>query len=301
MPSSAQITTPSVSDDGVDDPSGHYPTIARAIDHLVRHYQDQPSLETLAAAAQLSPFHFQRIFARWVGVSPKRFAQYLTVGHAKRLLAAQTSVLDAALETGLSGPSRLHDLFVACEAMTPGAYKTGGRALTIRWGRHDSPFGRVLLGATARGVCWLSFVVGDDAAALAAFRAEWPDAHLVEDPASTGPLAARAFAAGPHDGAPLRLLLRGTNFQIKVWEALLRIPAGAVVSYQAVAQAIGRPLAVRAVGHAVGSNRIAYVIPCHRVILSSGVIHNYRWDPARKRTMLAWEAARADRDRQFLE
>jgi AraC family transcriptional regulator of adaptative response/methylated-DNA-[protein]-cysteine methyltransferase len=264
--------------------------IARAIAYMVEHYQEQPSLEAMAEQAGLSPFHFQRIFKRWAGISPKRFLQYVTLAHAKRLLAGDASVLDAALDTGLSGPSRLHDLFVSCEAMTPGEFKALGEQLVIRWGLHDGPLGRVLLGATERGVCWLSFVPEGDAAAIAAFEREWAGARLLRDQAGTADLAARAFAL-KDDAAPLPLLLRGTNFQIKVWEALLRVPFGRLVSYQAIARAIGQPGANRAVGRAVGSNNISWLIPCHRVILNTGIIHNYRWGVAQKRVLTTFEAA----------
>ncbi len=279
---------------GLDVDTGyHYRSIGRAIDYLVMHYQDQPSLETLAATVDMSPFHFQRVFRHWAGISPKRFTQYLTVGHAKRLLDANRSVLTTALDVGLSGPGRLHDLFVSCEALTPGEYKALGRTLTIHWGLHDSPIGRALIGLTPRGVCWLSFVAdGDEAATIAVFRREWQLATLVEAPERTAAIAAQAFALGSVELSKLPLLLRGTNFQIKVWEALLRIPEGAVVSYHDVAGAIGKPTASRAVGRAIGLNPISFVIPCHRAILKSGVIHNYRWGTLRKRTVLAWEAAR---------
>jgi AraC family transcriptional regulator of adaptative response/methylated-DNA-[protein]-cysteine methyltransferase len=264
--------------------------IARAIAHMVEHYQDQPSLEALAAHAGMSPFHFQRIFKRWAGISPKRFLQYVTLAHAKRLLAGDASVLGAALDTGLSGPSRLHDLFVSCEAMTPGEFKALGDQLVIRWGLHDGPLGRVLLGATERGICWLSFVPEDDAEAITAFEAEWSGARLVRDDDATADLAARAFALSD-DAAPLPLLLRGTNFQVKVWEALLRVPFGRLVSYQTIADAIGQPSANRAVGSAVGRNNISWLIPCHRVIRSTGIIHNYRWGVAQKRLLTTFEAA----------
>jgi AraC family transcriptional regulator of adaptative response/methylated-DNA-[protein]-cysteine methyltransferase len=264
--------------------------IARAIAYMVEHYQEQPSLEAMAERAGLSPFHFQRIFKRWAGISPKRFLQYVTLAHAKRLLAGDASVLDAALDTGLSGPSRLHDLFVACEAMTPGEFKALGEQLLIRWGLHDGPLGRVLLGATDRGVCWLAFVPEGDAPAIAAFEREWVGARLVRDQAGTTELVGRAFAL-KDQVAPLPLLLRGTNFQIKVWEALLRVPFGQLVSYGTIARAIGRPGANRAVGRAVGSNNISWLIPCHRVILSTGIIHNYRWGVAQKRVLTTFEAA----------
>ena len=264
--------------------------VAAAISYLVEHYQDQPSLEAVALRAGLSPHHFQRVFKRWAGISPKRFLQYVTVTQAKRLLVDDASVLAAALETGLSGPSRLHDLFVACEAMTPGEYKACREQLTIRFGLHDGPLGRVLIGGTERGICWLSFVTGGDAAALEAMEREWAGARTVEDPGLTRRWMARAFRIGGDGNEPLPLLLKGTNFQIKVWEALLRIPFGRVVSYQAIAEAIGNPKAVRAVGRAVGANNLSWLIPCHRVILGTGIVHNYRWGTEQKNKLLTVEA-----------
>lgn len=271
--------------------------VARAIALLVERRDDPPDLATLAAEAGLHPHHFQRVFSRWVGISPKRFAQYLRLDHARRLLSAPTSLLDAALDTGLSGPSRLHDLFVTCEAMTPGDWKARGAGLAIRWGLHSSPFGRCIVGTTDRGVCWFSFVTGDEAAAVAEFAGEWPGAELVRDQAATAAVVARMFApvAGPAaDNPPLPVLLRGTNFQVKVWEALLSIPPGRVVSYGDVAAAIGRPTASRAVGGAVGSNPVSVLIPCHRVIRASGILHTYRWGSSKKQALLAWEAGLTD-------
>ena len=267
--------------------------IARAIGYVAEHHQEQPSLEQMAEAAHLSPFHFQRVFKRWAGVSPKRFLQYVTLAHAKRLLVDDASVLDAALEAGLSGPSRLHDLFVTCEAMTPGEFKALGTRLVIRWGLHDAPLGRVLLGVTERGICWLSFVPEGDAPAIEALQREWHGATLVRDQAATAEYVRRGFELAERSSEPLPLLLRGTNFQIKIWEALLRVPFGRLVSYQAVANAVGQPRAVRAVGAAVGRNNIAWLIPCHRVILSTGIIHNYRWGAAQKQKLLTLESALA--------
>jgi AraC family transcriptional regulator of adaptative response/methylated-DNA-[protein]-cysteine methyltransferase len=267
-----------------------------AIEYLVRHYREHPSLDEVAARIGMSPFHFQRTFKRWTGISPKRFEQYLTLGDAKQRLELDTSLLEAAYGVGLSGPSRLHDLFVACEAVTPGDFKARGRGLTIHYAIHDSPFGRAVLGLTERGICHLSFVVdGDETAALDVFAQDWPEAERVLDPAGTAPIAERAFrfALGNEGRAP-RLLLRGTNFEIKVWEALLRIPSGSVASYQQVAAAIGDRAAVRAVGRAVGANPISLLIPCHRVILKSGVVHAYRWGVGRKKVLLALERARRE-------
>jgi len=276
-----------------DNDAPHYPMVAAAIRYLVEHYAEQPSLEEVAAIAGLHPHHFQRIFKRWAGISPKRFAQYLTVEHAKSLLADDESVLGTALDVGLSGPGRLHDLFVACEAMTPGEYKASGHDLVIRYGVHDSPLGRVVIGLTERGICWLGFVdaTADPAAELSV---EWAAATLVRDDAAVAEIADQVFGGAKSPGHMPPLLLRGTNFQVKVWQALLRIPPGRVASYQQVAEAIGSPAAVRAVGSAVGHNPVAVIIPCHRVILKSGAIHNYRWGETRKRALLAWEAGQRE-------
>jgi AraC family transcriptional regulator of adaptative response/methylated-DNA-[protein]-cysteine methyltransferase len=265
--------------------------IAAALRYVIEHGEEQPSLETMAEQAGLSPFHFQRIFKRWAGISPKRFLQYVTLANAKRSLVADASVLDAALNAGLSGPSRLHDLFVACDAITPGEFKALGDKLVIRWGLHDAPLGRVLLGATERGICWLAFVEDDERPVIAEFEREWRGARLVRDDPGTAAIAARAFEIDTPSADPLPLLLRGTNFQIKVWEALLRIPFGRLVSYQTIARAIGQPKAMRAVGRAVGANNISWLIPCHRVILSTGIIHNYRWGVRQKQILTAFEGA----------
>lgn len=283
---------PAIDPAGPDDEPRH-DAVARAIALLVERRDDPPDLATLAAEAGLHPHHFQRVFSRWVGISPKRFAQYLRLDHARRLLSAPTSLLDAALDTGLSGPSRLHDLFVTCEAMTPGDWKARGAGLAIRWGVQSSPFGRCIVGVTDRGVCWFGFVRGDEGAAVAEFAGEWPGAELVRDQAATAAVVARMFAP-VGQRPPLPVLLRGTNFQVKVWEALLSIPPGRVASYGDVAAAIGRPTASRAVGGAVGSNPVSVLIPCHRVIRASGIIHNYRWGPTKKQALLAWEAGLTD-------
>jgi len=271
-----------------------YRRIERAIHWLADHYREQPSLTRAAEAAGLSEFHFQRLFADWAGVSPKKFLQYLTLAHAKERLAACDSVLDAAYDAGLSGPGRLHDLFVAHEAVTPGAWKAMGAGLTLRYGWHESPFGDCLLVATDRGLCGLGFVLPEGRTATEAdLLAGWDEARLIEDPAATAPYARRAFAEG--DGT-LRLVLRGTPFQLKVWEALMRIPPGAVVSYERLAQHLGKPRAARAVAGAIALNPVSWIVPCHRVIRGTGVVTGYRWGPARKRALLAWEAAKAEGD-----
>jgi AraC family transcriptional regulator of adaptative response/methylated-DNA-[protein]-cysteine methyltransferase len=271
-----------------------YARVETAIRYLDQHHEEQPDLATLAAEVGLSPFHFQRLFQRWAGVSPKRFLQFLTVDHARKLLAADAAVLGVALDVGLSGPSRLHDLFLACEAVTPGEARRAGEGLEIVYGFHPTPFGAALVGATDRGICWLGFVRDDGAAAeLDRLRTRWRGARLRHDADAVAGLARRIFA--PDEvGEPIGLHLRGTNFQIKVWEALLRIPPGHAVAYQDVARAIGRPGAMRAVGKAAGTNPIAFLIPCHRVIRKTGPFSGYAWGPERKRAILAWESARGE-------
>jgi AraC family transcriptional regulator of adaptative response/methylated-DNA-[protein]-cysteine methyltransferase len=271
-----------------------YAPIARAIDYLVAHAEDLPSLEDAAEVVGMSPTHFQRVFKEGAGVSPKRFLQFMAASEARRAMDAGGSVMDAAFAAGLSGPSRLHDLFLVAEAMTPGAYRRKGEGETIRYAEADGPFGRALIGATEKGVAWLSFTEPDGLArSLAEMRADWPAARFVEDVAFITPLAARAFAfaKGGALDRPLGLYVQGTNFQLKVWEALLRIPPGACVTYGDLARSIGAPKASRAVGAAVGANMISLLIPCHRVILSSGVVHNYRWGAPRKKALLAMEEA----------
>jgi AraC family transcriptional regulator of adaptative response/methylated-DNA-[protein]-cysteine methyltransferase len=269
-----------------------YRRIERAIRFLDAHVVDQPSLEDVAREIGLSPFHAQRLFTRWAGISPKRFLGLLTVGHAKVALQAGESVLDATYEVGLSGPSRLHDLFVTYEAMTPGEYKQQGSGLVIRYGVHPTPFGGALLLTTERGIAGLSFVDDDPEEAIDEARAAWPLSRLIEDREATGALVARLFdGAG---GEPTRLLLRGTNFQVKVWSALLRVPAGRVVSYLDLATALGQPRAVRAVGSALAHNPVGFVVPCHRVIRATGALGDYRWGTVRRRALLAWEAAQIE-------
>lgn len=276
-----------------------YTPVARAIDYLVEHLDDMPSLEKTAEIAGLSPAHFQRIFKAGAGVSPKRFLQYLAAGEAKRAMTGGASVLDASLSAGLSGPSRLHDLFLVSEAMTPGAYRKKGDGLTIRYGAADGPFGRAIIGATDKGVCWLSFA-GDksETEQIEEMKGDWPAAYFIEDASYIAPIAVRAFAfaAGKAIDTPLGLHVQGTNFQLKVWEALLRIPPGGLVTYGDIAREVCSARASRAVGSAVGANMISLLIPCHRVILSSGVIHNYRWGTARKKAILALEAAHANKN-----
>lgn len=271
-----------------------YARIEKALAFITERTGEQPDLDAIAAAAGLSPFHFQRLFTRWVGVSPKKFLQSLTLEQAKACLAESGSVLDAAYASGLSAPSRLHDLFVAHEAVTPGEFKRRGEGLEIAYGWAQSPFGDVLILTTARGICGLAFELdGGRAATLADMTARWPHARYVEDAARVARLARTIFA--PQHGERLDLVLYGSPFQIKVWEALLRIPAGSLVSYDAVATAVsGSARGSRAVGGAVGDNPISYLIPCHRVIRKSGVISHYHWGRPRKLALIGWEAAHRD-------
>jgi AraC family transcriptional regulator, regulatory protein of adaptative response / methylated-DNA-[protein]-cysteine methyltransferase len=280
-----------------------YTLVAQAIDYIERNMQAQPGLDELAQALAVSPGHLQRTFQRWAGISPKRFLQYLTVEHAKAQLDASRSVLDAAFAAGLSGPGRLHDHFVTVEAMTPGEYKQQAAGLTITYGQHDTPFGPALIAVTPRGLNAVAFLgaAGYDGE-VAELARRWPGARLVEDAEYTAAWAARIFHSTPRaiddpepNGtahAPLRVLLKGTPFQIKVWEALLRVPEGALCTYGDIAREVCGPKAARAVGAAVAANPIAYLIPCHRVIRQTGVIHDYRWGSTRKKALLGWEAAR---------
>jgi len=276
--------------------SEDYHRVERAIRFLEENGHRQPALAEVAASVGLSAFHFQRLFGRWAGISPKRFLQYLTKEHAKRLLAASYSVLDAALDSGLSGPGRLHDLFVSCEAVTPGQFKQRGRGLRIFYGFHPTPFGECLLASTDRGICGLRFVCKSDRRAVFdQFSEQWRSAELESAPDSTAVLVQRVFRIGANrQSTPLHLYVQGTNFQIKVWEALLKIPPGKAVTYEDVARHIGQPTAARAVGNAVGSNPIPFLIPCHRVIRKVGDFGNYGAGPQRKKAILAWETVRSE-------
>lgn len=280
---------------------------SRAIRFLVENYEEQPSLAEVAEVAHLSPFHFERLFKRWAGVTPKQFTQYLTLSHAKEMLADSASVLDAAHAAGLSGGSRLHDLFVAVEAVTPGEFKAAGEGVRIGWDRVATPLGDALLATTERGVCFFGFLDDDRPVAealeakLCDLRMAWPRAELERDAHGVAPVAealARQLAgSSPDEGdgaapeTPVRLHLRGTNFQLQVWQALLEIPLGNAVSYGDLARSLGRPEAARAVASAVSVNPVAILIPCHRVIRSTGHMAGYRWGRGRKRALLGWESA----------
>lgn len=273
--------------------SEDYMRIEAAIHFLEQNFRQQPDLKTVADLIGLSEYHFQRLFSRWAGISPKRFLQFLTLEYAKNLLADSQSVLDTTYEAGLSSTGRLHDLFITYEAMTPGDYKKAGAGLAIKYGFHPSPFGECLLAVTGRGICGLSFIQDNNRAqALAELKVNWPKASFCEDQGYTRPFIEHIFAADrPTRQKPLTLLLKGTSFQLKVWQALLKIPAGALVSYGDVADYIGQPGAARAVGSAVSRNPIGFLIPCHRVIRKMGLVGPYHWGTTRKKAMIGWEAA----------
>jgi AraC family transcriptional regulator of adaptative response/methylated-DNA-[protein]-cysteine methyltransferase len=271
-----------------------YERIEKAIRFLAENFHLQPSLRDIAGNIHVSEFHFQRLFSRWVGISPKRFLQFLTKEYAKTLLEKSINLLDVTYESGLTSPGRLHDLFVSCEAVTPGEYKTKGAGLEIAYGYHATPFGECMLAKTERGICGLSFVQNHDRQPVfASLKCRWQHAELIENPDVTRALVKRIFKLPEEkNSTPLHLVLNGTNFQIKVWEALLKIPMGAVVSYEDVAAHIGMPKAARAVGNAVGRNPVSFVIPCHRVIRKTAEFGNYGGGVARKLAILGWEAVR---------
>jgi AraC family transcriptional regulator of adaptative response/methylated-DNA-[protein]-cysteine methyltransferase len=271
-----------------------YERVERAIHYIRQNVDQQPDLKEVAAHVGLSPYHFQRLFQRWAGVTPKRFLEYLTVEQAKILLEDSHSILDVSIETGLPGPGRLHDQFVSIEAVSPGEFKNRGANLEISYSFHDSPFGELLLSLTARGILALSFVDPDNRTAeLARLKEAWCNARFVEEYNRGKQLVAQLFDNDRSERGKLLLSIRGTNFQVKVWNALLSIPAGTIVSYQTIANRLQRPRAVRAVANAIGANPVAYLIPCHRALRSSGELGGYRWGVERKRLMLGREQAQA--------
>lgn len=282
-------------------PERDYERIADALRFLADHWEDQPELDEIAAHSGMSPFHFQRIFTRWVGLSPKQFLKKLTLEEAKQRLAGQTSVLDAAYDAGLSGPGRLHDLFVSCEALSPGEFKSLGSSLAIQWGYAPTPFGEALILTSARGLCGLGFTepAGRDAA-FDDLTGRFAGAVLIRDDAAASAMATRIFGSGETpDGnnarAPLKILVKGTAFQIQVWDALMRLPPGALTTYGDLAKRLGMPRgAARAIGSAVGANPISWIIPCHRVIRGTGALGGYHWGLPRKLAMLGWENAAAE-------
>ena len=271
-----------------------YERIARVIRYLDEHHTLQPGLDELAETAGLSPFHFHRLFSSWAGVTPKDFLQCLTLEHAKALLRQGESVLGAALDAGLSGPGRLHDLCVSLEPVSPGELKSGGSGLNIRFGFAAAPFGDCLVAESERGVCHLAFIDdhGPDAA-LEKLGLKWPEARLTQSDRTAAGLASRIFERpiATRARSTLRAFVKGSAFQVRVWRALLRVPPGFLITYGQLAAAIGEPRAARAVGNAVGQNPVAYLIPCHRVIRETGVIGEYRWGRVRKRAMVGWEVS----------
>ncbi|MCM2475167.1 methylated-DNA--[protein]-cysteine S-methyltransferase [Rhizobium sp. CG5] len=282
--------TTDITPDGDD-----YETVRRVIEMLTVEYQSQPSLETIASALRQSPTQLQKTFTRWAGLSPKAFLQAVTLDHAKRLLRQEDlPLLETSIELGLSGPGRLHDLFVTHEAMSPGEWKSKGMGLTIRYGFHPSPFGQALVMATDRGLAGLAFAdAGGEKACYDDMACRWPNAEFAADQIATAPYAARVFDPGRwSQEEPLRVVLIGSDFQVRVWQSLLRIPLGRAVTYSDIAQQIGQPTASRAVGAAVGRNPISFVVPCHRALGKSGALTGYHWGLTRKRAMLGWEAGK---------
>jgi AraC family transcriptional regulator, regulatory protein of adaptative response / methylated-DNA-[protein]-cysteine methyltransferase len=269
-----------------------YERVRSVLANLTENWREQPSLEELAAPVGMSAEHLQRVFSRWAGLTPKAFLQALTLDYARAMLKDSASILDTALEVGLSGPGRLHDLFVTHEGMSPGAYKTKGRGVAISYGFHPSPFGLALVMVTDQGLCGLGFSdLGGEVASLQDMTGRWPNAQYTEDSVKTAPYAAQIFAPEKwRDGQPLRVTFIGSDFEIRVWESLLKIPMGRAVTYGDIASSLDKPKAARAVGAAVGRNPISFVVPCHRVIGKTGALTGYHWGLTRKRAILGWEA-----------
>jgi len=274
------------------DQAGDYDSVRRAIAHIRENWREQPAIETIAEAAGVTPTELHHLFRRWAGLSPKAFLQALTLDRARALLRQSASVLDVAFEVGLSGPGRLHDLFVTHEAMSPGEWKSGGEGLTLHYGFHSSPFGAALVMATRRGLAGVAFAdAGEERSAFADMQRRWPKASYVEDAAGTALLARRIFDPKLwRSEVPLQLVLIGTDFEVRVWEALLKVPMGRLTTYSDLAAKVCSAKAARAVGAAVGKNPIAFVVPCHRVVGRSGSLTGYHWGLTRKRAMLGWEA-----------
>ncbi|MBL0742499.1 methylated-DNA--[protein]-cysteine S-methyltransferase [Chryseolinea lacunae] len=273
----------------------NYQRIEEAIQYLEKNFQRQPELDEIAEKVHLSPFHFQRIFTEWAGISPKRFLQFLTVDFLKTKLEQSRNLVEAAEAAGLSSQSRVYDLFTTLEGVTPQEYKLHGTGIHVRYGLHETPFGICLLGTTERGICWLSFLATDEdpKTQIEAMKEHWHNSVFHQDQTLTATFVERIFnpVASSQTGR-LHVFVKGTNFQLKVWEALLKIPMGNVLTYQGIAEKIQNPNALQAVGSAVGSNHIAYLIPCHRVIRKDGILGEYRWDPVRKKSIIGWEMAK---------
>ena len=276
----------------LDGSCADYDIVRRAIAHIHGHWRQQPEIEEIAEAAGVTPTELHHLFRRWAGLTPKAFLQALTLNSARELLRSSASVLDASYEVGLSGPGRLHDLFVTHESMSPGEWKSGAEGVTVSYGFHPSPFGSALVMATERGLCGLAFAdYGEEKAALDDMRSRWPRAKHAEDSARTAPIAARIFDKKLwRPDQPLRVVLIGTDFEVRVWETLMRIPMGRATTYSTIAGSIGKPKASRAVGAAVGRNPVSFVVPCHRALGKGGALTGYHWGVTRKQAMLGWEA-----------
>jgi AraC family transcriptional regulator of adaptative response/methylated-DNA-[protein]-cysteine methyltransferase len=273
----------------------NYQRIEQAIKYLEDNFRRQPELDEVAEKVHLSPFHFQRIFTDWAGISPKRFLQFLTVDFLKSKLQESRNIVEAAESAGLSSQSRVYDLFTTLEAVTPQEYKQQGSGIQVEYGLHETPFGACLIGVTQRGICWLSFVGTDEGpqVEMEKMKEHWNNSVFHQNQQVTKSFVDQIFLQDSGTGKKLHLLVKGTNFQVKVWEALLRLPRGSVTTYQGIAQQIQNPKAMQAVGSAVGSNHIAYLIPCHRVIRKDGILGEYRWTAARKKSIIGWEMAKA--------
>jgi AraC family transcriptional regulator of adaptative response/methylated-DNA-[protein]-cysteine methyltransferase len=268
----------------------NYQRIEKAIIYLNNHFREQPDLDTIAESVFLSPFHFNRLFKEWAGVTPKKFLQYISLQHAKKLLDNNHTLAHASYETGLSGTSRLHDLFVSIEGMTPGEYKNGGAALTLSYSFSETPFGKIIIASSGKGICRISFAE-DEEIALTELKTKWNGALLQEKKDYQHEQVLKFFHNDWSDASTIKLHLKGTEFQLKVWEALLKIPAGGLSTYASIASSISLPKACRAVGSAIGDNPVAFLIPCHRVIKSTGIIGDYHWGSTRKKALIGWESS----------
>ncbi|MDX1629208.1 MAG: methylated-DNA--[protein]-cysteine S-methyltransferase [Fulvivirga sp.] len=275
-----------------------YERIEKAIHFITQNYQSQPSLNEVAQNVHMSPYHFQRLFSRWAGLSPKKFLQYVSVEHAKKILKRQVSTFDTAHKIGLSGTGRLHDLFLNIEGMTPGEFKKGGQNLVINYSQAVSPFGKILIASTTKGICHMNFYK-DEHEALSLLHSQYPNAQILQKPAEIHENALAIFSSDGSRLQQIKLHVKGSAFQLKVWHALLNIPRGHLQTYGDIARQIGNPKASRAVGTAIGSNPVAFLIPCHRVIQSSGALGGYRWGNTRKTAIIGWEAAKNDAEGYF--
>src|SRR5688572_30717604 len=283
----------------IDENHINYRRIEQAIVYLENNFQRQPELAEIAEKVHLSPFHFQRIFSEWAGISPKRFLQFLTVEYLKEKLEQSKNILTVAEQAGLSSQSRVYDLFTTLEAVTPHEYNQSGAGIRIEYGLHETPFGICLIGVTERGICWLSFLNtdADPQFEIEKMKMHWYNSVFHQNQELTSSIVQMIFGLSPavEQSKKLHVFVKGTNFQLKVWEALLRIPMGEVTTYQAIASSIKSPKAMQAVGSAVGSNHIAYLIPCHRVIRKDGILGEYRWNSIRKKSIIGWEMSRGER------